>query len=183
MYWTKTYTRKCLYSSILVFRLRQRLSLSPGSWRELGLRIQTGPAFEPLPFPTHHLFPLRHCISSDNTLLFCPGRCVVDICMVLRPPARHDTTRLRVKSFGMLQVYHLVFLEGAYNSNIIVFTSSSHANVPLKKSAEERLSRSKAHMPAILKPLNRHSRYVYMYLHACQPWLALPLAAYDTYDD
>jgi hypothetical protein len=83
----------------------------------------------------------------------------------------------------MLQVYHLVFLEGTYNSNIIVFTSSSHANLPLKKSAEERLSRSKAHMPAILKPLNRHSRYPYMYLHACQPWLALPLAAYDTYDD
>jgi hypothetical protein len=53
--------------------------------------------------------------------------------------------------------YRPVLLQGAYNSNIIVFTSSSHANVPLKKSAEERLSRSKAHMPASLKPLNRHS--------------------------
>jgi hypothetical protein len=183
MYWTKTYTRKCLYSSILVFRLRQRLSLSPGSW----LGENWGSAFRRVQPSSLSLFQLTTSShSSDNNPhyppLFCPG-CVVDICMVLRPPARHDTTPLRGKSFGMLQVYHLVFLRGAYNSNIIVFTSSSHANVPLKKSAEERLSRSKAHMPASLKPLNRHSRYPYMYLHACQPWLALPLAAYDTYDD
>jgi hypothetical protein len=182
---TRTHA-KCVYSSILVFRLRQRLSLSPGSWRELGLRIQTGPLVQLPASPSSNSPPLpTHQITNLVTRLFFALAAVSSIYAWSCGHPR-DKTRLDSESNYpecCKPTYRPVLLQGAYNSNIIVFTSSSHANVPLKKSAEERLSRSKAHMPASLKPLNRHSRYPYMYLHACQPWLALPLAAYDTYDD
>jgi len=162
---TRTHA-KCVYCSILVFRLRQRLSLSPGSWRELtGAPHSDGPILPASPFSNSP--PLPTAYHQTANLIFrpffsCPGRRVVDICMILQSPARHDTTPLRVNLLGMLH-----FLQRAYNSSIILFTSSSYANVPLKKPAEARLGRSKAHMPAALKPLNRYSRYLHMYLLSC----------------